>query len=199
MAALWLVSICMMPGMPELISCPCCVKRQACVTSDLILLIERRFLSEELEHLAAMPKKVLSLRLALSQLDATINLLHAIRETTSYQYADLFFTLAKNRVHGMPRDEAQQFFCSHAKRLDNLGIGRWEGAEAGLINGRISNIKVAQRLYTKLQRKALVPHEVREEQALYLVPDPPSCVEGRTKSETIDHVHNWTGGGQHAV
>ena len=136
---------------------------------DLILLIERRFLTLELECLAEMPRKISSLNLALSQLGATMNLLRAIRETTTYQYAGLFFTLEKNRVHGMPRDEAQQFFSSHAKRLDDLGTGRWEGTEAELINGRISNIKVAQKEYTKLQRRALMPSEAREEPVSYLV------------------------------
>ena len=136
---------------------------------DLILLIERIFLTWELGCLAEMPRKVSSLNLALSQLDATMNLLRAIRETTTYQYAGLFFTLEKNRVHGMPKDEAQQFFSSHAKRLDNLGTGRWEGTEAELINGRISNIKVAQKEYTKLQVRALMPSEAREEPVSYLV------------------------------
>ena len=139
---------------------------------DLILRIERGFLAWELNHLAKMPKKVSSLNMALRQLDAALNLLRAIRETETYQYAryaELFFTLPRNRIYGMPRDEAQQFFLSHSMRLYNLSGGRLEDTEAELLNARRSNIKEAQKLYTGLQRQALAPHEAREERALYLV------------------------------
>ena len=134
---------------------------------DLILLIEGSFLSEELEHLTALPRKLASLNLAISQLNATVNLLRAMRETTTCQHADQFFTLDKNRIYSQPKDEAQQFFQSHAKRLDDLGTGRWEGAEADLIKARIRNVRVAREVYTELQEQFLAPDEVREAPALY--------------------------------
>ena len=133
----------------------------------LILLIERGFLSEELEHLTALPRKLASLNLAISQLNATVSLLRAMRETTTYQHADKFFTLDKNRIYSQPKDEAQQFFQSHAKRLDDLGTGRWEGTEADLIMARIRNVRVAREVYTELQEQSLAPDELREAPASY--------------------------------
>ena len=136
---------------------------------DLILRIEKGFLTDELAHLAAMPRKVASLNMALRQLDAAMNLLPMVRDPSIYKYVDLCFTLPRNRIYGMPRDEAQQFFLSHAMRLYNLSGGRLESTEAELLKARRSNIKAAKGLYTELQQQALAPHEVREERALYLV------------------------------
>ena len=136
---------------------------------DLILRIERGFLAEELEHLAKRPRKVASLNRALDQLDAAMNLLPIIRKPSTYKCVSLGFTLPRNRIYGMPRDEAQQFFISHAARLRNLGDGRFEDAEDELLDVRLDNIKKAQKMYTELQRQVLAPHEVREERALYLV------------------------------
>ena len=78
------------------------------------------------------------------------------------------FTLPRNRIYGMP-NEVQQFFISHAARLRNFVANCREGMQVKLIRRRIKTIKVAQKLYTELQRRALAPHEVREERALYLV------------------------------
>ena len=134
---------------------------------DIILLIERSFLTLELEYLTAMPRKISSLNLAISQLDATVNLLRAIRSPGAYQSSEPYFTLDRNLINGLPNDEARQFFRSHAKRLGDLGTGRWEGTEAELIKARISNVRVAQKVYTELQEQALAPYEVREAPALY--------------------------------
>ena len=135
---------------------------------ELILRIEKGFLTEELAYLAKRPRKVASLNMALDQLDAAMNLLPIIRRKSGYS-ADLYFTLARNRIYGMPKDEAQQFFISHITRLHNLDGGRFEDTEDELLDARIDNIKKAQELYTELQQQALAPHEVREERALYLV------------------------------
>ena len=135
---------------------------------DLILQIERGFLAEELGHLAKRPRKVSSLNMALDQLDAAMNLLPITKGKAGYS-ADLYFTLARNRVYGMPKDEVQQFFISHITRLHNLDGGRFEDTEDELHDVRISNIKVAQEVYTELQCRALGLHEVRQEIAPYLV------------------------------
>ena len=134
----------------------------------LILRIERGFLAEELAHLAKRPRKVSSLNMALSQMDAALNLLPITRGKSGYS-ADVHFTLARNRVYGMPKDEVQQFFISHATRLHNLDGGRFEDTEDELHDVRISNIKAAQEVYTELQCRALGLHEARQEVAPYLV------------------------------
>ena len=135
---------------------------------ELILRIERGFLAEELGHLAKRPRKVSSLNMALDQLDAAMNLLPITKGKSGYS-ADLYFTLARNRVYGMPKDEVQQFFISHITRLHNLDGGRFEDTEDELHDVRISNIKAAQEVYTELQCRALGLHEARQEVAPYLV------------------------------
>ena len=101
-------------------------------------------------------------------MDAAMNLLPITRGKSGYS-ADLYFTLARNRVYGMPKDEVQQFFISHITRLHNLDGGRFEDTEDELHDVRISNIKAAQEVYTGLQCRALGLHEVRQEVAPYLV------------------------------
>ena len=136
---------------------------------DLMLLIERHFLTEELGHLANNPIKVSSLNLGITQVDAALNLLRAVRDPSVYKHVALSFTFEENQFYGMPRDEAQQFFKAHIKRLRRLFNGRLDDSEIALIKRRIKNIKVARKVYTRLQSKALIPPEVYVAPALHLV------------------------------
>ena len=65
------------------------------------------------------------------------------------------YSLSKNQIGGLPRDQARQFFISHQTRLRNLGKGRMEESERALLSIRAGNIKTAETVYKELQQQAL--------------------------------------------
>ena len=136
---------------------------------DALLAIERIFLEEEREHLAESPKKTASLNKAVREIDAAITMLTHVRSPEDYRLADIYFSLPHNRLHDLPKDQAHQFFASHATRLGNVEKHRLEDGERKLIVARIDNIKMAQQLYTEFQRQALAGVEVREPKRRYIL------------------------------
>ena len=136
---------------------------------DALLAIERIFLEEEREHLAESPKKTASLNKAVREIDAAITMLTHVRSPDDYRLADIYFSLPHNRLHDLPKDQAHQFFASHATRLGNAEKHRLEDGERKLIVARIDNIKMAQQLYTEFQRQALAGVEVREPKRRYIL------------------------------
>lgn len=117
--------------------------------------IERVILRAEREHLANSPEMVSSINAAITELDAAVVELSRVREHEKYREFSSGFSLAKNRVGGLPRDQARQFFMSHKTRLTNLDKGRLTESERQILGGRRDNIKAAERLYIHLQRQAL--------------------------------------------
>ena len=136
---------------------------------DALLAIERIFLEQEREHLAESPKKTASLNKAVREIDAAITMLTHVRSPDDYRLADIYFSLPHNRLHDLPKDQAHQFFASHATRLGNVEKHRLEDGERKLVVTRTDNIKMAQQLYTEFQRQALAGVEVREPKRRYIL------------------------------
>ncbi len=120
-----------------------------------ILDIERIFLENELTFVASSPAMISSLNTAIRELDAALNLLEKVRNPNTYKELAAVYTLGKNQIRGLPRDEARQFFKSHQVRLRNLDKGRLSDSERDVLSSRIDNIKSAERLYEQLQEQAL--------------------------------------------
>ena len=120
-----------------------------------ILDIERIFLQNELTFVASSPAMISSLNTAIKELDAALNLLEKVRNPNTYKELAAVYTLGKNQIRGLPRDEARQFFKSHQVRLRNLDKGRLSDSERDVLSSRIDNIKSAERLYEQLQEQAL--------------------------------------------
>ena len=134
---------------------------------DALLAVERVFLMQEREYLAEAPPKIASLANAIAELDAATDMLSKVRDFDEYASIDAAFSLPKNRIRGLPGDQARQFFRSHLARLRNLEKGRMEDSERDLVSARIRNIKVAQDIYIELQEQALASSGIHEPRARY--------------------------------
>ena len=120
-----------------------------------ILKIEQVLLQNELTFVASSPAMISSLNTAIKELDAALKLLEKVKSPKTYQELAAGYTLDKNQIRGLPRDEARQFFKSHQVRLRNLDKGRLSDSERDVLSTRIDNIKSAERLYEQLQEQAL--------------------------------------------
>ncbi|MDE0156993.1 MAG: hypothetical protein OXI88_22525 [Gammaproteobacteria bacterium] len=69
----------------------------------------------------------------------------------------------RNRIGGLPRDEARQFLKSHRSRLENLEKARLMGIDKALIGVRKKNLAMASASYIELQEIALVDPEPEPE------------------------------------
>ena len=123
---------------------------------DTILELEKILLSAEREYLGEAADKEASLDNALEELDAALIALAGVRDQDSYRkIASQHYSLSKNQIGGLPRDQARQFFRSHQARFRNLGKGRMEDSERALLSVRAGNIKIAETVYKELQQQAL--------------------------------------------
>ena len=120
-----------------------------------ILEAEKILLVQEQEHLAGSQAMASSLDNAIKELDAALSTLERVRDPDAYQSVADSFSLDKNRVGGLPRDEARQFFRSHLARLGNLDKGRLSDSERDVLKARMFNIRTAEHQYRKLQEQAL--------------------------------------------
>ena len=123
--------------------------------TEHILEAERILLVQEQEHLAGSQAMASSLNIAIKELDAALSTLERVRDPDAYQSVADSFSLDKNRIGGLPRDEARQFFRSHLARLGNLDKGRLSDSERDVLKARMFNIRAAERQYKKLQEQAL--------------------------------------------
>ena len=123
--------------------------------AEKILKVEQVLLQKELTLVASSSAMTSSLNTAIQELDAALKLLEKVKSPKAYQKLAAGYTLDKNQIRGLPRDEARQFFKSHQVRLRNLDKGRLSDSERDVLSTRIDNIKSAERLYEQLQEQAL--------------------------------------------
>ena len=123
---------------------------------EQLLELERMLLVQEREHLAGSVAMATSLGNAIKELDIALEVVERVRDPVLYKREiDGAFSLDKNRVGGLPRDEARQFFRSHLARLGNLDKGRLSDSERDVLKARMFNIRAAEHQYRKLQEQAL--------------------------------------------
>ena len=129
---------------------------------DLLLSIEWSHLETELMYLAHTKESLESFTKAVWQIRAAFVMLEYVKDPDIYQWVSHVLTLSETFIYGLPKDAAHEFFTSHTPRLRNMLKLPPEKEKADLINARIDNIKLAQSIYTELQREALEAAEVRE-------------------------------------
>ena len=122
---------------------------------DDLLLAERTLLAFELTHYANSKAMSGSLTEALSDLTITQTLVETILDPSAYRAIDASHLRGKNRLNGLPRDEARQFFRSHGTRLLNLDKGRLDKLDKQIIDARRANMRTAEKSYIALQKTAL--------------------------------------------
>ncbi len=118
--------------------------------SERVILIMDRY------YCANQKTAVSSAENALAGIHSAGRMLDRVRDRALYKkVVDAYFTLPKNRISGLPLDEARQHFRSHRLRLLNLlrtYLDRWQ---VMMIDERRRNLRIAEKLYIELQRNAL--------------------------------------------
>lgn len=122
---------------------------------DTILSVERAFLENDRDRHANSHAMAGSLDSALAELSSTERHVVLVRTPATYRAVDETHSLPKNRKGALPRDEARQFFASHAARLLNQDKSRLDPEEKQILDARKQNMRAAEKLYTGLQREAL--------------------------------------------
>lgn len=122
---------------------------------DLIVATEKAILQNDLDRYANSPAMKTSLTTALTELATTERHIAIVDDPAAYRLVDESHSLPKNRKGGLPRDEARQFFASHAARLLNQDKSRLDPEEKRIIDLRKQNMRNAEKLYATRQGKTL--------------------------------------------
>ncbi|WP_254474087.1 hypothetical protein [Bartonella sp. B1098] len=96
-----------------------------------------------------------SLKTALTEIDTIKKHVAFVENPKKYEVINEAYSLSKNRKGGLPYDEARQAMASHYARLGNLDKARLTDIEKSIIDARRENIKAMQKLYEKMQAKAI--------------------------------------------
>lgn len=131
---------------------------------DALLLAEKLILNNEKEFYADTPVMESSLSHALTEINAALTLVGKVREPGLYKsVTDDYYQTIKNRIGGLPKDEARQFFRSHHSRLTNHEKSRLSDDDKQLIRARKANLNQAKANYVELQKNVvLTPETVPE-------------------------------------
>jgi len=122
---------------------------------SLILATERTMLVTDLTLYSNSPAMKGSLTTALAELKAAEKLLPKVTDPALYRSVDESLSLPKNRIGGVPRDEARQFFRSHDSRLVNMDKSRLDDEEKAIVDERKRNVRIAEKVYIAQQQKTL--------------------------------------------
>lgn len=122
---------------------------------DLIVATEKAILQNDLDRYANSAAMKTSLTTALTELATTERHIAIVDDPAAYRLVDESHSLPKNRKGGLPRDEARQFFASHAARLLNQDKSRLDPEEKRIIDLRKQNMRNAEKLYATRQGKTL--------------------------------------------
>ena len=122
---------------------------------DAILDTEGAILVNDLQRYVNSRAMRTSLEASLAEHAVATGLLATVRDPKEYRRVDAAHRLPRNRTGGVPRDEARQFFRSHAARLLNLDKSRLDESEKRVLDKRRLNMRHAEKLYAALQERAL--------------------------------------------
>lgn len=128
----------------------------------LILATEKTLLVTDLTLYSNSSAMKGSLTTALAELKAAEKLLPKVADAALYKSVDESLSLPKNRIGGVPKDEARQFFRSHDSRLTNMDKSRLDDEEKAIVDERKRNVRVAEKSYISLQQKTLGVTPARE-------------------------------------
>ncbi len=126
-------------------------------SGDLLLLLEeeRYILANDLVKYGNSKSMISSLKTALTEIDTIKKHVAFVENPKKYEVINEAYSLSKNRKGGLPYDEARQAMASHYARLGNLDKARLTDIEKSIIDARRENIKAMQKLYEKMQAKAI--------------------------------------------
>ena len=129
----------------------------------VILDAEGEIIRYELQRHANSRAMRTSLEASLAEHAVATRMLGTVRDPKEYRRVDAAHRLPRNRMGGAPRDEARQFFRSHAARLLNQDKSRLDESEKRVLDKRRLNMRHAEKLYAALQERALGIEADREQ------------------------------------
>ncbi len=121
----------------------------------LILTAEKTILVNEKRNYGNSAGMISSLDAAILEMTTTEKMLDKVQNPENYKRTDEDHSLSRNRVKGVPRDEARKSLSSHLTRLQNMDKPRLTETEKLTIKARRSNLRKAEKTYTVLQHQAL--------------------------------------------
>ena len=122
---------------------------------DLILEAEKAFLVNDLKLYGNSSEMRGSLNAAIIGVKQTEQMLELVRNPEQYEVVNRSHALQKSRKGALPNDEARKFFPSQITRLKNMDKSRLTAEEKKVIIARQDNLRIAQKVYIRYQRKAL--------------------------------------------
>jgi len=120
-----------------------------------ILAVEKTILTNELRLYGNSPGMKRSLKSALLDLGQAEKHLDLVQDPKRYKELNELIQRPKNRVGGVPKDEARQFFEAQNKRLLNQDRSRLTDTEKKTLDARRDNLYKAKNQYIVHQHKAL--------------------------------------------
>ena len=121
-----------------------------------ILEAERVLLRDEYDRFANTPTMKGSLETAMEELDAALATVAVVGDPDAYRdRVDETHRVRKHRIGDVPKDDARMFFRGHRSRLSNLTKARGTDEEKAVLVARSASMRVAEKIYTSLQREAL--------------------------------------------
>ncbi|MCL6230309.1 hypothetical protein [Bartonella bilalgolemii] len=125
--------------------------------ANLLLLIDAEYsiIEDDLLRYANSQGMINSFKTALTEIDTVRNHVAFVENPEKYQVINEAYSLPNNRKGGLPYDEARQAMASHYARLGNWDKARLTDIEKSIRKVRRENIKVMQKLYEKMQAKAI--------------------------------------------
>ena len=127
-----------------------------------LLAAEKAILQNDLNRYANSRAMTDSLREGLAGMAAAEKLVSIVDDRAAYGVIDAACNLRRNRIGGVPKDEARQFFKSHAARLLNQDKSRLDPEEKHILDRRKVNMRRADDLYAARQRGTLGLEAVRD-------------------------------------
>lgn len=121
----------------------------------IILTTEKTILTNELRLYGNSPGMKSSLESALLDLGQAEKHLDLVQDPKRYKELNELIQRPKNRVGGVPKDEARQFFEAQNKRLLNQDRSRLTDTEKKTLDARRDNLYKAKNQYIVHQHKAL--------------------------------------------
>ncbi len=123
---------------------------------NLIMTAEKAINVHELEFYTNSKPMESSLKQTLKSIQITENLINIVKnDLATYQNISMSYSDTKNRLNGLPLDEARQFFKSQSARFVNMDKSPLSNDKKATVAARKFNIRLAGDIYIDLQKAAL--------------------------------------------
>jgi hypothetical protein len=120
-----------------------------------IVAAERLLVQNDLDRYANSRDMKSSLSGTLEDFDRIEKHMAWVADPAQYRMVNETHDKEKNRIRGVPKDEARQAFASHLTRLGNLHKSRLTVEEKAILDARVTNIATGAKLYEQMQAKAI--------------------------------------------